>query len=547
MSASSRAAALSVASATTYAELIAAAADRAPQDEVLIFSDARRTYGELLKRSSQRAIELRVLGVKHGDRVGVLMPNAPEIIELLAATAMIGAILVPINTRFKVRELRHVITNAELTVLFTTSVIDEYVNFKTLLAEVLPGLTEQPDPAHLRLIDAPSLRAIVLIGDRGSPGFLAATALRELAANTSIELGAGARADDAALILYTSGTTADPKGCVLSHRAILMDARGIAERFAIPPNDRWWNPLPMFHGGGIMLLTGCIVAGAAEISMPRFEVEAAFDLIEREDVTLLYPLFPPITMTLMHHPRFAGLDLSRIRVVVNVGPEDVQRKIQERFAPAILIGAYGITELCATVVFAELGDPLDVRLATCGTPMPGFELRIVDPETGRVLGPGERGEMVGRGPSLFDGYFRDPKRTAEVIDENGFFHTGDICSIDEDGRVRYHGRIKDMLKVGGENVAAVEVESFLATHPAVKLAQVVGIPDERLVEVPAAFIELVPGMQLTEEETIAFCRGAIAGYKVPRHVRFVTQWPMSATKVQKFRLREQLIAELSQA
>jgi fatty-acyl-CoA synthase len=293
-----------------------------------------------------------------------------------------------------------------------------------------------------------------------------------------------------------------------------------------------------------MLMSGVFVAGATFISMERFEPDAAFDLIERERATVLYPLFPTITLTLMHHPRFAELDKSRARVVVNVAPPDVQRQIQDAFAPAVLMSAYGITELCGTLVFTELDDPLEARLNTCGTPLPGFDMRVVDGETGEPLPPGVRGELVGRGPSRFDGYYNNPEETARAIDSEGYFHTGDLCSIDDEGRISFHGRLKDMLKVGGENVAAIEIESFLATHPAIKLAQVVGIPDDRLLEVPAAFVELVPGANVTEAEVIAYCKGEIAGFKVPRHVRFVEEWPMSATKVQKFRLRDAFLAEL---
>jgi fatty-acyl-CoA synthase len=227
-----------------------------------------------------------------------------------------------------------------------------------------------------------------------------------------------------------------------------------------------------------------------------------------------------------------------------VAPADVQRQVQEAFGPAVLMSAYGITELCGTLVFTELDDPLEARVTTCGTPLPGFDLRVVDPETNAPLPVGVRGELVGRGPSRFDGYYRNAEQTDLAIDAEGYFHTGDLCSIDGDGRILFHGRIKDMLKVGGENVAAIEIESFLATHPAIKLAQVVGIPDPRLLELPAAFVELVPGASLSEAEAIAYCTGAIAGFKVPRHVRFVEEWPMSATKVQKFRLREQLLDEL---
>jgi fatty-acyl-CoA synthase len=528
---------------TTYAQIIQAAAARVPDSDALVFPDVRLSYAQLLEHAGWRARELQALGVERGDRVGILMPNAPDIVEFLVGAALLGATLVPINTRFKSRELRHVITDAELTALVTTDDIDEHVNFKTLLYDALPGLRDAADPTRLDLPDAPHLRGVALVGVRSAPGFVDGRSLRELAAGFP-EPTDGPRADDTALILYTSGTTAHPKGCMLSHRAIVLDAQGIAERFRIPADDRWWDPLPMFHAGALMLMSGVFVAGATFISMPRFDPDGAFDLIARERATVLYPLFPTITLTLIHHPRFADLDRSIVRVVTNVAPSDVQRQIHEAFEPAVLMSAYGITELCGTLVFTELDDPLEARLTTCGTPLPGFDLRVVDPDTNAPLPAGVRGELVGRGPSRFDGYYNNPEQTELAIDEDGYFHTGDLCSIDEAGRIWFHGRIKDMLKVGGENVAAIEIESYLATHPAIKLAQVVGIPDPRLLELPAAFVELVPGATLTESEAIAFCTGEIASFKVPRFVRFVDEWPMSATKVQKFRLRDQLIEEL---
>jgi acyl-CoA synthetase (AMP-forming)/AMP-acid ligase II len=526
---------------TSYAQIVQSAAVRTPDVNALVFSNVRLTYAQLLENATWRARELQALGVQRGDRAGILMPNCAEIVEFLLGASLLGAALVPINTRFKPRELKHVITDAELTALVTTDEIDEHVNFKELLYEALPGLQEAADPISLQLPDAPYLRGVALVGSRDAPGFVDGPTLRARAAEHPVPTN-GPGPDDTALILYTSGTTAHPKGCMLSHRAILLDAQGIAERFRIPADDRWWDPLPMFHAGALMLMSGVFVAGATFVSMTRFDPDEAFDLIERERATVLYPLFPTITLTLMHHPRFADIDLSRVRVVVNVAPPDVQRQIQDAFAPATLMSAYGITELCGTLVFTELDDPVDARVNTCGTPLPGFDLRVVDPDTNTPLPPGERGELVGRGPSRFDGYYNNPEQTGEAIDDEGYFHTGDLCSIDEDGRIWF----QDMLKVGGENVAAIEIESYLATHPSIKLAQVVGIPDPRLLEVPAAFVELVPGADLTEAEVIDYCKGQIAGFKVPRHVRVVDDWPMSATKVQKFRLRDRLVEELGQ-
>jgi fatty-acyl-CoA synthase len=229
--------------------------------------------------------------------------------------------------------------------------------------------------------------------------------------------------------------------------------------------------------------------------------------------------------------------------VFNVGPADTLRDMQDRMPHCTQVSAYGMTEFLGSIAMVETTDPVEVRCETEGRSLPGMEIQIRGPG-GEVLGPGERGEIVGRGPQRFDGYYKDPEKTAMAIEPDGWFHTGDLGSLDADGRLRYLGRMKDMLKVGGENVAAIEIESYLCTHPAVSIAQVVGVPDAKYQEVPAAFVELRPGAMATEEDLIEFCRGKIATFKVPRLVRFVTEWPMSATKIQKNRLREDLVAEL---
>jgi len=288
-------------------------------------------------------------------------------------------------------------------------------------------------------------------------------------------------------------------------------------------------------------------AAGTFVTQAHFSTREAISLIDHEQPDVLYPLFPTITMDLLDDPDFAALNIDGVRLIGSVAPPDVQARIQDALPRARLFSAYGITELCGCVAFNSPRDAAELRLRTCGRPMDGFQMRIVDPETGEPCAAGSRGELVGHAPQMFTGYYGNAAATAAVVDAEGYFHTGDLCSIDADGVIAYHGRIKDMLKVGGENVSAIEVESLLATHPAIKLAQVVGIPDSRLLEVPVAFVELADGHTLTEMDVIAHCTGRIASFKIPRYVRFVTEWPMSATKIQKFRLREHLLDELASA
>jgi acyl-CoA synthetase (AMP-forming)/AMP-acid ligase II len=285
-------------------------------------------------------------------------------------------------------------------------------------------------------------------------------------------------------------------------------------------------------------------AGATLLSMTHFDPGAALAQIAAERPTLIYPCFPAIASALFNHPDFGAVDMAQVRVMINVAPVDTLRGLQAQLPHVAQIGSYGLTEGGGVVSFNDWQESEEDRLNTVGPPLRGMEVRIVDPESGSVLQPDQPGEMQVRGIGVFGGYYKDQEKTAATLDAEGWLHTGDLCSVDENGRIRYLGRYKEMLKVGGENVAPAEIESFLSTHPAVKLCMAVGVPDSRLTEVAAAFVELKEGTTATEEELIAFCKGKIASYKVPRYVRFVTEWPMSATKVQRFRLRDDLMAEL---
>jgi acyl-CoA synthetase (AMP-forming)/AMP-acid ligase II len=341
------------------------------------------------------------------------------------------------------------------------------------------------------------------------------------------------RVRDTALLLYTSGTTALPRGCVLTHEALVRAWRSVGEILAVDADDRVWAPCPLFHLGAIGPLVACVSAGAAFLSDTWYRPSEALALLERERATVLYPAYPPITQALLTAPGFADADLSASRAMLNVAPPDTLRSMQAALPHVTQVSLYGLTEAGGAVTYTRLDDDLAARTETCGRPLPGAEVRI-----------GADGEIVIRSVSLFEGYWNDPEKTAATLQPDGWFHTGDRGELDAAGRLRFLGRLKDMLKVGGENVAPAEIESLLSTHPAVKLVQVVGVPDARLEEVPAAFVELRPGHAATEEELLRFCTGRIARFKIPRHVRFVTEWPLSATKIQKAPLRERLIAEL---
>jgi fatty-acyl-CoA synthase/long-chain acyl-CoA synthetase len=321
-------------------------------------------------------------------------------------------------------------------------------------------------------------------------------------------------------------------------------------RYRLTHEDKFWSPLPMFHIASVLPMLAIFDVGGTYLTMGYFDAGVALDLLERHQVTATYPCFVTIMQGLIYHPNFARTDLSRIKLMNSnfaVQPPEVAQSIMKAMPQALQVGSFGMTETAGTVCTGAPDEALALRITRLGKPLPGLEVRIVDQESGLEAPAGGHGEVLVRGYSLLEGYHKDPEKTAQAIDRDGWFHTGDIGSLDEHGTIMFHGRYKDMLKVGGENVAAAEIEALLGRHPAVKLAQVVGIPDAKYAEVPAAFVELKPGSSATEAELVSFCKLEVAAFKVPRVVRFVDEWPMSSSKIQKFRLRQALVAELGLA
>jgi fatty-acyl-CoA synthase len=518
----------------TIGGCLALAAAQWPEKEALVFPDSRSTYGELYAGARRCAAALLGLGIRPGERIGLLMPNSVDFVETIFGAALVGIPVLTINARFKTRELAHVLADADVVAVVTTDLVADFVDFAALLAD---ALEEAP----------PLLRTRILLGDSSPDGYVDRAAFLAAADRTSDdELDEAARIvrlREEALMMYTSGTTANPKGCPFAHEALMRAALSIVDRFELTPEDRFWDPLPLYHLAGLLLMLSNFSAGATFVSQLHWDPGEGLRQLEEERCTWAYPTFPTFTQDLIHHPDFEQADLSRVRALLSLGTTEAMRDVQRHFPQAVLVSSYGITEGGGVICYGRLDDPLEARLSTGGPPLDCTQCKIVDPDTDEDLPLGEVGEIVLRGAATCEGYWKDPEKTATAW-RGGWFHTGDIGRMDEDGRVAYVGRSKDMLKVGGENVAALEIEDYLATHPAVKLAQVVGIPDDRLLEVPAAFVELAPGGETTEAELIAYCKGTIASFKIPRHVRFVEEWPMSATKIQKFRLMERLVDEL---
>jgi fatty-acyl-CoA synthase len=539
-------------SATTLGDLLLTAWDRDPDKLAVVFPGQSVTYGALVTGVMNRARGYTALGVRPGDHVGILLPSGIGFIENLFALAMCGAVSVLMNARYKAPELAYVTENADLTMIVTSDEIADHADFVARLSEALPGI-ERHDPGNpLSLAAAPKLRHVVLLGGNDAPGFVDEARFARGAAGTDEaavhKARLGVRLRDTCMILYTSGTSANPKGCLLSHEAIVREAINLGRnRWEFDADDRIWSPMPLFHIAAMLAMLAAIDAGGTFYGQPHFDAGESLRQIEQDRPTMLFLPFVTFYQAMIAHPDFEKTDMSSIKLMNScfaMMPQSVSDAFRRKAPSALQCGTFGMTEVSGIASTGGYGMDPELGFTMLGFPMAGLDFRIVDLETGADLLIGERGEILVKGYSLFDGYYRDPERTAQALDADGWFHSGDIGSLDANGHVMFHGRFKDMLKVGGENVAAAEVEAVLAKHPGVRLAQVVGIPDARLAEVPAAFIERNGGPAATEAELIAFAKTQIASFKVPRHVRFIEEWPMGASKIQKFKLRQALVNEL---
>jgi fatty-acyl-CoA synthase len=512
-------------------------AARAGDREAIVFPDDRLGYAELYSRALDHAASLRAMGLSPGDHVGLLLTNRPEFAELLLGAAIAGCVTVLINARYKAHELRHVITDADVRALICSrDGAGAGYDFPALLQDAFPALCAGTLPVP----EAPRLRRIFVLGDvapGASPAFAPLAELREAGGREGADAIEAElprrRADEPLLMLYTSGTTSAPKGCLLSHVNVVGKGIAFAELFGLGAGDRIWNPLPVFHVGFVMPLASALAVGATVVTLRHFDPSHAREQLVAERITHAFPAFVQMWQGVVEHPEFDAARLPHLRCGLAVGPADLLTRLQRATPDCPFISCYGMTEGTSVFTAPRPSDAEPLRLGCEGRPFGGLELRIVRADSGEPCAPGDSGEIQIRGYSVANSYYNASERTAEAFLPGGWFATGDLGSVDPDGNLTFRGRAKDMLKVGGENVAALEIESYLTRHPDVAMAQVVGVTDERLSEVPAAFVELRPGSTVTPRELVAYCQGQIASFKVPRHVVIVDEWPMSATKIQK--------------
>jgi len=512
--------------------------------------DVRLTWREFAARVDAFAAGLLTLGLKPGERVGIWSPNNAEWVITQLATAKAGLVLVTINPAYRLAELEYALNKVECAALVTATSFksSDYVGMLATLLPELVGAT----PGAIASAAVPSLRAIVQIGDLTLPGAFAfaeiearadAAARAQLAALQDV-----LQCDDAINIQFTSGTTGSPKGATLTHHNILNNGYFIGETMAYTQADSVCIPVPLYHCFGMVIgVMACLTHGSAMVFPGEgFDPLATLEAVAAERCTSLYGV-PTMFIAQLDHPEFAKFDVSSLRTGVMAGsncPIELMKRCIAAMNLRDMTICYGMTETSPVSFQTTLDDPLERRVSTVGRVHPHMEAKVVDAE-GRVVPSGSPGELCTRGYAVMLGYWADEARTQGAIDAAGWMHTGDLATIDADGYCAIVGRIKDMVIRGGENIYPREVEEFLYRHPAIADVQVFGVPDERFGEELCAWVKLRADADLSAEDLRAFCRDQIAHYKIPRHVRFVAEFPMTVTgKMQKFLMREAMEKDL---
>jgi len=536
----------------TVGTLLDDMARRYPDNEALVYPERslRYSYKQFNDRCRQTAKGLLRMGIKKGDNIAIWAYNVPEWVLLQFASAKIGAVLVTVNTSYKSAELEYILGQSDSTSLFMVGSFKD-TDYVETLASVVPELAAS-EPGKLVSPKLPYLKNIIYIGGETPAGMLNFDSI--------IRMGEGVPdseldAVEATLncfetinMQYTSGTTGFPKGVMLTHHNLVNNGFQIGECMKFAEHDRLCIPVPFFHCFGCVLgVMVCVTHGSTMVPVEIFDPLKVLQTIEKEKCTAVHGV-PTMFIAELEHPDFAKFDLSSMRTGIMAGsvcPIEVMKRAVKDMHVTEITSVYGQTESSPGITQTRTDDPIELRVATVGRALPGAEVKIVDIETGATLPPGKQGELCARGYMVMKGYYKMPEETANVIDADGWLHTGDLAIMDENGYCKITGRIKQMIIRGGENIYPREIEEFLYTHPKVSDIQVYGVPDRKYGEQVMAAIILKKGVEMSEEEVRGFCRGKIANYKIPKYIKFVDGYPMTASgKIQKFKMREMAIKEL---
>jgi fatty-acyl-CoA synthase len=521
------------------------------QDALVVCNQGIRwSYEELLAKVDAFAAGLLYLGLKPGDRVGIWSPNNTEWVVEQLATARAGLILVNLNPAYRLRELEYALqkVDCKAVILAEKFKSSQYVQ---MIETLIPNAKECA-PGQLKTKDFPSLETLIVIADQAPAGFFKFDEIYGLASDANrqslADLQAVLQPDEAINIQFTSGTTGAPKGATLTHHNILNNGYFTAKRQSFTSKDRVCIPVPLYHCFGMVLgVLGCISTGACMVFPGEaFEPSSVLAACAKEKCTALYGV-PTMFIAVLEHTDFGKFDLANLRTGVMAGascPEDIMRRVMNEMHMTEVTIGYGMTETSPISTQSKADDEVEKRVTTVGQVHPFVEVKIID-ENDRVLPRGQQGELLTRGYSVMLGYWGDEERSHSAIDQHGWMHSGDLAVIDEDGYVSITGRLKDMIIRGGENIYPREIEEYLYTHPKIMDVQVFGIPDQKFGEEVCAWIQLKEGETCEVSEITDFCKGQIAHFKIPKFIKFVTEYPMTVTgKIQKFEMRNATAKEL---
>ncbi len=533
----------------TFSEVLDTMAETYPDQYAFKYTtlDYTRTYAQFRRDVDECAAALISLGVKAGDHVAVWATNVPAWFITFWATTKIGAVLVTVNTAYKIHEIEYLLKQSDT---HTLVMIEECkdINYKEIIEELCPELKSMTPGDALYSKNLPFLRNVVTVGFEmdGCLTWEQMLGRSNLIPKEEVRRRASlVKPDDVCNMQYTSGTTGFPKGVMLTHRNIVNNGKTIGDRMDLSTADRMMIQVPMFHCFGMVLsMTSTMTHGGTLYPMPYFSPKSSLACVNDEHITCFNGV-PTMFIAMFNHPDFAKTDFSYIRTGIMAGancPADLMRRAADEMNMTEIISVYGQTEASPGCTMGEVNENLDHRVETVGSPFPGVECKVIDPETGEELPDGESGEFVARGFNIMKGYYKMPEATAQTIDKDGWLHSGDICCRTPDGYYKVTGRLKDMIIRGGENLYPREIEEFYLTNPKVRDVQVVGVPDERYGEECCAWIILHKGEEADENEMKEFGNASIARHKVPRYFVFVKEFPMNAAgKILKYKMREQSI------
>ena len=520
-------------------------AEKTPDKEYIVYSDRdlRFTWKVFNQRVDNLAKGLLAIGVKKGSNVGIWATNVPDWLTFLYATAKIGAVLVTVNTNYKQKELEYLCENSDMHTLCITDGTWE-CDYVDMTYKMLPELREC-ERGHLNSEKFPHLKNVVYIGMEKYRGMYNTAELLLLGQNiddeTLDEVKKNVNCHNVVNMQYTSGTTGFPKGVMLTHYNISNDGFITGENMGFTADDKLCVCVPLFHCFGVVLATmNCLTHGCTQVMVEKFDPLVVLASIHKERCTALYGV-PTMFIAELNHPMFSMFDMSSLRTGIMAGslcPVELMKEVSEKMFMTIT-SVYGLTESSPGMTQTSIYDTFEQRCTTVGRDFPFVEVKVIDPETGEECPVGVQGEMCCRGFNVMKGYYKNPEATAEVIDKNGFLHSGDLGVKDEDGYYRITGRIKDMIIRGGENVYPREIEEFLFQIPGIKDVQVAAVPSKKYGEEVGAFIILHEGVKMEPEDVRDFCKGKIARYKTPKYVFFVDEFPLTGSgKIQKFKLKE---------